>query len=119
MIELEEEKLNKFVYAQFFENWQIHCLRQYGNVLISQKHFDEMVAKMYSYLYGVKVKYNSLNKAPYLDKYIECQNLLLSHLETMLGSKLELRDCPPQNSWEVDCIIIECINENNNKQEVI
>ncbi len=117
MYELRNEKLNNFVCVQFFENWQINCLRKYGNVLISQKHFDEFVAKMYFYMYGVTLKYNTLNKAPYLDKYNECKDLLISQLEVLLDNPLELRECPPQNSWEVKCIIIECINQKttNNK----
>lgn len=78
-------------FAPVLENWQMNCLKNFGNTIISKKHIDEKLSIVYYYIYGTKIRYNVLNKEAYLEKYNECFEVLRSHLEFLLNKNVSFR----------------------------
>lgn len=115
MLELRSEKFNSVNpnnYIGLLDEWQVVCLTKYDNVLISKKHFNEKIARVYKILYGENIKSEIISNRRNLDAYSECVNFFISSIEFRFNKKIILRDLPATNSYEVDCIIIEAKNNN-------
>ena len=99
------------ILTHILENWQMNCLRNYGNTIINRRHLDKKLSEIYYYLYGTKIRYNVLNKESYLEKYNECFEALRSHLEFLLNKSVSFRFSPSVYGWDADCYIIETKNK--------
>ena len=110
MIELNCQKLNtkmNVCFAPVLENWQINCLKNYGNTIISKKHLDQKLAVVHYYLCGKKISYSHLKKESNSDKYKECMKTLINDLELLLDKKVSFRFIPSFYGWDADCYVIE------------
>lgn len=110
MLSVKNQEFNSSrnsILTHILENWQMNCLRNYGNTIINKRHLDKKLSEIYYYLYGTKINPNVLNKVSYLEKYNECFEVLKSNLKFLLNKEVNFRFSPSIFGWDADCYIIE------------
>lgn len=100
---------NSFNGINVLENWQFNCLMNYGNTVISKKHFDERIVNEYYEIFGKRISLKAIPQIEGTEVFTLCEESLINKIYLILGKWVKFRFVPRLTQKDSDCYIIECI----------